>query len=176
MSVILDDNDRGTLMVEGNETMMTSKVVEGDAAKFRVRAPVVPGQSGGGGAYSWDVRDHVDDKWKEVQLITGAMNGARGGEGKLIVLMEGGVIDDAHQKTVIEWDSTKVEFKVPISAPGLGVGGGGMVNRLYSGRFVYQLQDDPPSGPLGRIVVYATHGTLDESQWTAVGVLTPTPL
>lgn len=153
MAVILDDNDRGRVTIEGNEVLATSKIP--DAAKFRVRAPYVPGESGGGGAFSFDVLDD-DGRWKEVQLITGAMTGAKGGEGKLIVLMEGGVIDDAHQKTIIEWDSNKVEFKVPILAPNLGGGGGGVpatgapaLLQSANGRMVLALQDD------GNLVLYA---------------------
>ena len=137
---ILADNERGTVFVEGNEVLAESKIA--DAAKFRVRAPREPGQSGGGGAFSFDVKDHVDGQWKEVQLITGAMTGARGGEGKLIVLMEGGVIDDAHQRTIIEWDSNRVEFKVPISAPNLQGGIIGSILQSPNGRLVLAAQDD----------------------------------
>jgi len=73
-----------------------------------------------------------------------------------------------------------VVFVVPISAPNLGGGAGGgdahPASRLVSHGLVYQLQDDPASGPLGRIVIYATNGSTDERQWRAVGLLTPTPL
>lgn len=168
---ILDENERGKITIEGNEVLATSLIP--DAAKFRVRAPRVKGESGGGGAFSFDVLDPVDGRWKEMQLITGAMNDARGGEGKLIVLAEGGVIDDAHQITVMEWDSRKVEFKVPVSAP--NIGSGATQGRFYSGerKFCFNVQDDPASGKAGRIVVYDTKGTTDESQWVAVGAIDP---
>jgi hypothetical protein len=147
---VLADNERGRITVEGNEVLATSKIP--DAAKFRVRAPRVPGESGGGGAISFDAQDDQDGRWKEVQLITGAMNGARGGEGKLIVLAEGGIIDDAHQRTIIEWDSNKVEFKVPISAPNLNGGGTSApatdMLKSADGRMVLALQMD------GNMVLY----------------------
>lgn len=178
----LHNDERGTLRVEGNETIQDSKVA--DASKFRVGAPYEKGESGGGGGFVFDVIGGLPNRPNgspppervEVAHMLGALNDTGGGEWSLGLTKPGtwADISDEAQFKVIEATATKIEFKVPITAPNMNAPT--LINRLHSGRFVYQLQDDPASGPLGRIVIYDTHGTSDETQWRAVGVLTPTAL
>ena len=184
---ILADNNTGTLWNNGgNETIQDSKIA--DASKFRVGAPYEAGQSGGGGAFSFDVTGGNipgmhEGKRIEVVLQTGAMNREGGGETGLFVTRRGtwGNISDEAQVRIWEITSDRVEFKVPISAPNLGGGGGTGGNRqrleTADGRYVWQLQNDPAHGAMGAIIVYDTHGNIaDEAGWTAVAKLAPTPL
>lgn len=55
----------------------------------------------------------------------------------------------------------------------------GRVTRFYSGdgRYGYNVQSDQtPEYPHGKIVQYDTHGTTDETQWAAVGLIRPETL
>src|SRR5688572_5161172 len=75
-----------------NEAVMDSKIA--DAAKFRVGAPFEPGESGGGGAFSFDViggnfSGMHSGKRIEVVLFTGGMNSDGGGEAGLFITAPG---------------------------------------------------------------------------------------
>lgn len=153
MSDTLANNDRGTLWNVGNETIQDSKVA--DASKFRVGAPFELGESGGGGAFSFDVTGGdipgmSAGKRIEVVLMTGGMNAQGGGETGLFVTKKGtwGNISDAAQIRVWEITSDGIEFKVPISAPNLPAGGGSTVIQSPNGRVLLAAQDD------GNLVLY----------------------
>ena len=115
-----------------------------------------------------------DSGTTEKVLIIGAQSPGGGGELSTNLLRPGGSSNDADMiKTYYANHEDGHRFLIP--AHGFG-GNGGITARLYSSRFVYQLQDDPASGPYGRIVVYATNGTTNELLWQAVAVLTPSGL
>ena len=144
----------------GNEAIMDSKIA--DASKFRVGAPFELDQSGGGGAFSFDVIGGLPGqpagKRVEVVLLTGSMNRTLGGEMGISILKKGTGQDitDAAQIKVAEFYSDHIEFKVPITAPGFGGGGvTGSVLMSPNGRFRTQFQDD------GHIVIYDTW----DSRW-----------
>lgn len=157
-AIILEDNDRGTLWQNnGNETIQDSKF--SDASKFRVGSPYEKGQSGGGGALSFDIiggmpprKDGTAPPTRvEVVGIGGAVTQQGGGELGIWVTKPGtwSDIDDAAQQKVAEFRGDQIEFKVPISAPNLsGSDGGG--KRVYheGGKFVTIYQDD------GHVVTY----------------------
>ena len=170
---ILAETHNGQLRIQGNETIQDAK--DADAAKFRVGSRHVPGQSGGGGAYSFDVINEVSEgnHRTEVAVIVGGYNG-KGGEVGVCVWDGVEPISDAGQPKVMEWRHDEIEFKVPIKAPNLG-SANSRPSRFYTdgGKFCINWQDDTgqPSG-----VVYATHGSADESKWTAVGRLNMGPL
>lgn len=130
----------------GNETIQDSKVP--DASKFRVGAPYVAGQSGGGGAYSFDVLNAFGRARTEVAVFTGGYNGTQGEVG-LSIWNGQEPFGDANQKKVVEFYGDHVEFKVPISAPNLS--GGGSTHSIIqsgNGRVLLAAQDD------GNLVLY----------------------
>ena len=129
----------------GNETIIESKIP--DASKFRVRAPRQDGESGGGGAFSFDVTNVPGGPSGGVEavLLTGGLNRDGGGESGFFILKKGtwGNISDAAQIRIWEATSEALEFKVPISAPNLVAGGGGLpADYIASGAFrLYQQAD-----------------------------------
>ena len=154
---ILADNPQGCLWQnDGNETIQDSKYP--DAAKFRVGAPYEAGESGGGGAFSFDVIAGIPgqpaDKRVEVAVLTGGMQGNGGGEVGLSITKPGTYHDitDAAQQKVVEFRGDGVEFKVPISAPNLPVANQPILStellRSTNGRFLLAMQND------GNLVVY----------------------
>lgn len=74
-----------------------------------------------------------------------------------------------HVREVLYLDSGQAIFRVPIVAPNL-MSGAGSDGRFYSGdrRFCWNFQTD------GSVVLYATHGSTDETTWTARWALRPT--
>lgn len=161
---VLADNAQGLLWNnDGNETLQDAK--NADAAKFRVGSPYEQGQSGGGGAFSFDVIGGLPPRKDgsapparvEVAVLTGGMQTNGGGEVGLSITKPGTFsdIDDAAQKKVVEFRADGIEFKVPISAPNLG-GGGGVPEypvRMWApnGLSFTQQQDD------GNFVTYRTN-------------------
>ena len=120
----------------GNELIAESKIP--DASKFRVRAPQQEGESGGGGAFSFDVGNVPgSSSTVEAVLLTGGINRYGGGESGFFILKRGtwGNISDAAQIRIWEATSDGIEFKVPVKAPNLGGGGGDYITagayRLY---------------------------------------------
>jgi hypothetical protein len=79
-------------------------------------------------------------------------------------------------REVLYIDSAVAKFSVPVIAPGGAPSGPGpgRVTRFYSdnGQFCFNVQGD--NG--GFIVQYDTHGSEDESTWTAVAVFRGTPV
>lgn len=167
----IDETSRGQVRLDGNEHLTDAKGpaerAEPDPAKNRVGSPYVPGRCGGGGAYSHDIIDRVGAGQRRVEAVlrTGGFNG-KTGESKLIIWngRDFGDIRDSDQVTVYEATSERVEFKVPISAPNLG-GGGGQYLEKYShdaasGRTLMFNPQADKAWPLGVIIVYdITSGT-----------------
>lgn len=167
----LAETHNGQLRIQGNEVLIDAK--DPDAAKFRVGSREVAGQSGGGGAVSFDVIERVEEGSPRIEAVVmvGGSNG-RGGELGLCVWDGTRPISDASQRKVAEFRHDVVEFKVPITAPNLRSD----ATRFYhqGGRFVTNYQDD------GHIVTLDMGGTADESQWVPVwsswhGLLRPLP-
>ena len=186
---ILDDTRNGLLWHSGNEGREDAK--DADAAKHRVGSRHVPGHSGGGGAFSFDVLDlhpangsllSTDEvltaRRIEAAVIVGGFNGTTG---ELGICIWDGVqpITDAGQPKVVEMRPNEVDFRVPVKFSAGVIGGAPSANsrpsRFYTdgGKFCINWQDDTGQ-PVG--VVYATHGSADESKWTAVGKLNMGPL
>ena len=170
---VIEQNAEGKLIINGNELKMVSIIAQGDAAFFKAIAPYVEGESGGGGGFSIDAGDEGRN-FPLVELLGAMYQG--GAEMKLVLLKKGAGPnpDDDDYQTVMEATSERIEFKVPVK--GLSVGGN--QQRLYSsdGSMCWQLQNDGGWGTFGTLIVYATHGTTDESKWHAVAYLKPTPL
>lgn len=161
----LAQNDAPVTLVEGrvgkiwwnggNELIAESKIP--DASKFRVRAPQQEGESGGGGAFSFDVTNIPGGPAGGVEavLLTGGINRDGGGESGFFILKKGtwGNISDAAQIRVWEATSERLEFKIPISAPNL-VGGALAANYIDSpnGQFRSVQQND------GNFVTYEQMG------------------
>ena len=151
---ILADNPQGRLWNnDGNETLQDSKYP--DAAKFRVGAPYAEGESGGGGAFSFDVIAGIpgqpEGKRVEIAVLTGGMQRNGGGEVGLSITAAGTYhdISDFAQKKVVEFRAEEVEFKVPIKAPNLSaISGAQEMLRSTTGRFMLALQND------GNLVLY----------------------
>lgn len=143
----------------GNEVLSDSKIP--DASKFRVGAPMQEGESGGGGAFSFDVIGGIPGpapKRVEAVLLTGGMNRDGGGESGFFILKKGtwGDINDSKQIRIWEATSERMEFKVPISAPNLTAGG--MAANYFDsqdGRFRVVQQND------GNLVQYEQMGGHD---------------
>lgn len=160
---ILADTPTGQLRIQGNEIFIDAK--DADAAKFRVGAREVPGQSGGGGGYSFDVINRVEEgsPRTEVAVIVGSSNG-RGGEIGISVWDGTHPITDFSQKKVMELRHNEIELKVPVK-----FSGGITTDRMTSPnkRFVTVQQDD------GNFVTYdATLGPIgspDAAVWSAWG-------
>lgn len=158
----IKDSGQGRLWFTGiNETVQDSKFP--DASKFRVGAPFLLGESGGGGAFSWDViwpsniPGMSRGKRIEVALLTGAMNRQGGGEMGLFLTRTGtwGHIDDSAQVRIFEATSEGFEFRVPVRfSAGATLTGVGEINTVYSTQRTYALsvQDD------GNIVQYQDVG------------------
>lgn len=157
--MILADTHNGQLRVQGNETIQDAK--DADASKFRVGSREVPGQSGGGGAYSFDVIERVEEGSPRIEAVV-MVGGSNGHGGELGICVWDGTrpISDPSQKKVIEFRHNEIEFKVPVK--GLPSGGSNS-GRTYheGGQFITIYQND------GQVVTYKTNGTTDESQWTA---------
>jgi hypothetical protein len=152
-AIVIEDNSKGVLWNNnGNETIMDSKF--SDASKFRVGSPYEKGQSGGGGAFSFDIIGGMPPRQDgsapptrvEVALFTGAVTSEGGGEVGLSITRPGtwSDIDDAAQQKVVEFRGDQVEFKVPISAPNLGAAVPVNVVRMWApnGLSFTQQQDD----------------------------------
>ncbi len=172
---VLDENGAGVVHVRGNELCVDSKI--SDAAAIRIGSEYAPGRSGGGGLVGFDV---LEGSRKCIVLFTGGQDQNGGGELTIHVLKRDGQSVDADMLKAIEIREGEIQFRFPISAPNL-VGGQATGNRQRlesaNGKFVYQLQDDPASGPFGAIIVYDTHGNIaNEAGWTPVAALRPTKL
>ena len=174
---ILAETHNGQLRIQGNELIIDAK--DADASKFRVGSRHVPGQSGGGGAYSFDIIETVAEGSGRIEaaILVGGTNGV-GGEVGVCIWDGTRPITDASQRKVMEWRHDEIEIKVPLRVSG-GVIGGSLPNsrvtRFYTdgGKFAINWQDDT-GNPVG--VVYKTNSTTDESQWVAVGKVRIDPL
>lgn len=117
-----------------NEFIMDSKIA--DAAKFRVGAPFEAGESGGGGAFSFDVLNFGGNSSRriEVVLFTGGMNSQGGGESGLFVTRRGtwGDITDAAQVRIYEATSDGIVFHVPVTFAGGGGGVSGITDTMWA--------------------------------------------
>jgi hypothetical protein len=166
---ILEQNIEGKLVLNGNELKVISTISEGDAAFVKVIAPVVEGESGGGGGFSIDAGDE-NRNFPLVEFLGAMFQG--GAEMKLVLLKKGvgSDPDDADYQTIMEATSAGIEFKVPVSAPNLGggaTGGGRFFSSHENTHLCFQAQADPASR--GNLVVYDTKGSADESKWVAIG-------
>ena len=163
---ILSETSNGQLRMQGNEIIIDAK--DADASKFRVGSRHVPGESGGGGAYSFDVIDRAEEgsPRKEVVVLVGGFNGQQGELG-IFVWNGQEPFGDATQIKVMEIRGNEIEFKVPVKGFSPSAG---RVTRFYTdgGKFCINWQDDTGK-PAG--VIYDTKGSLDEAQWVAVGQL-----
>lgn len=157
--MIIAETHNGQLRLQGNETITDAK--DADAAKFRVGSRRVPGQSGGGGAYSWDIITEVSEgnHRTEAAVLVGGFNG-KGGEVGLCLWDGTEPITDASQKKVVEFRHNEIEFKVPVKGLPAGGSSNGRIHH-EGGQFVTIYQND------GNVVTYKTNGTTDESKWTA---------
>ena len=110
---ILSETSNGQLRMQGNEIIIDAK--DADAAKFRVGSRHVPGQSGGGGAYSFDLIDRAEEgsPRKEVVVLVGGYNGQQGELG-ICVWNGQEPFGDATQIKVMEIRGNEIEFKVPV--------------------------------------------------------------
>ncbi len=175
-NTIIRETSNGLFWWGGNEARSDAKDL--DASKVRVGSRVVPGKHGGGGAFTYDGLYNLPDnpsaddimraRRVEIAGIGGAWNGKAGEVG--IWVWNGrdpNDIRDADQPKVIEFFHDHIEFKVPVKGLQLPAGSA-RVTRFYTdgGRFMINWQDDT-GRPAG--IVYDTHGTTDESKWTAVG-------
>lgn len=151
---IIDESANGQCRLQGNEVIIDAKDL--DAAKFRVGSRRVDGAHGGGGAYSFDTIERVEEgsRRTEVAVLTGSYNG-RVGEVGLSIWDGTEPITDASQKKVAEFYPDRVEFKVPIQAPNLGAAPGSF---LKAGHYELHLQGDR------NLVLYDTR----TDPWTAV--------
>jgi hypothetical protein len=144
----------------GNELLIDSDLLFPDAAKVRVGAPFVPGETGGGGAFSWDIiggdmPGMSGGKRVEVIVAPGGMGPNGGGELGLFITKAGtwGNITDAAQARVFRATADVVEFSVPITAPNLQNGTGTVVISDWfiaspNGQYRTYVQDD------GNLVTY----------------------
>lgn len=140
---IIKSTSNGLFWFGGNEARSDAKDL--DASKVRVGSRMVPGQHGGGGAFTFDglmTNDTSDAgiqraRRVEVAGIGGSFNGRTGEVGMWIWNgRDPNDIRDADQVKVIEFFSDHIEIKVPVR--GLTVQGGGQTDRMTSldGRFV----------------------------------------
>jgi hypothetical protein len=170
---IIKSTSNGLFWFGGNEARSDAKDL--DASKVRVGSRMVPGQHGGGGAFTFDglmTTDTSDTgiqraRRVEVAGIGGSFNGRTGEVGMWIWNgRDPNDIRDADQVKVIEFFSDHIEIKVPVK--GLSSVSSGRVTRFYTdgGKYIVNWQDDTgkPSG-----IIYDTHGTTNEAEWTAVG-------
>ena len=152
-----------------NELKLRAKTVKeagpaaADAVMFRFQVPHV-NLSGSGwlGAIAADV---IDSNGVERVQIKLGFKLDPGPVLEVYMTTPGSAGNDADEKLV---------FRLPG-----GVSSPSRVTRFYSdnGKFCYNVQGDPASGPAGRIVVYDTNNNHpDEGTWTAVGLITPEPL
>jgi hypothetical protein len=122
-----------------------------------------------------------DGQQEELVLLQGkiderfrppSMGGTSGGDTQLVGELRldlrrpprpGDPNDDAQMIPICQMRYDGIVFHVPVGlAPSSG-----RVSRFYSddGRFCFNVQGDEG----GHIVQYDTHGTADETQWTAIG-------
>lgn len=144
----------------------------------KVRLAVEQGQAESNlGAVSFNLRrpDGTHDEYAYVmgRLTSASPTFPRGGAVYVAVRPPG----SDTTREVLYLDNERAIFSVPIAAPNLGPAG--RVSRFYSddGRYCYNVQGDPqPGAPFGRMVIYDTHHSQDETTWTAVGTLQGAPL
>jgi hypothetical protein len=155
-----------------NEVEIVSTISDPVKVRLAVDEGVVESNLG---SVSMNVR-RGDGVHEEVAYVMGRLTGNTKRMGALYLATRGP--NDAQPQERLYIDHTAAIFQVPIMAPGLGEGGGGGgVNRQrlesVSGRFIYQLQDDPAHLPFGKIIVYDTQFPGRPGLWTAVAKLTP---
>lgn len=169
---VIADTAKGQLRIQNDEAIIDSKVA--DMAGVRIGSRYVPGECGGGGKVSFDRITEAAENNRRTEMAFMLGTTSHLGAGELTVTIWDGTdpITDASQKKVLEIRHNEIEFKVPVK--GLPAGGG-RVTRFYTdgGKFCFNFQDDTGQ-PAG--IVYDTKGTLDETQWVAVGRLTVDPL
>ena len=148
--------------MQGNEIIIDAK--DADASKFRVGSRHVPGQSGGGGAFSFDVIERAEEgsPRKEVAVLVGGFNGQQGEIG-ICVWNGQEPFGDATQIKVMEIRGNEIEFKVPVKgitvAPSVPVPVGPSAElRSPDGRWVTVQQGD------GNLVQYEI---LPSGAWVA---------
>lgn len=159
---IIAETAKGQLRIQNDELIMDSKVA--DAAKMRVGSMTVPGQTGGGGGYSFDIITETSENNRrtEAGVITGTRSHLEGGEIDISIWDGTEPITDESQKKV-------AEFRVPVKLAGRVAGLPTLkVTRFYTdhGKFCINWQDDTDL-PVG--VIYRTNGSLDETTWVHVG-------
>lgn len=123
------------------------------------------------GAFSGNIK-RGDGRHDEKALVMLRLNGPREAQcGAVYIATAPPGSDKVQERFYI--DHQQAIFRVPIIAPNLT---SQIPGRFYTGdgRYCYNVQGDPtPEFPHGRIVQYDTHGSTDESTWTAVAILRP---
>jgi len=155
---------------DDNELEIVSTKSDPPKLRFAVDADKVESNLG---APSFNIR-RSDGRHEEYALVMGRLTADKQGGALYVAVRPPG---QSAVQEVAYFDSGQAIFHVPVIAPNLG-GGAAATGRLVSGsgRLVYQLQEDPASGPIGRIIVYDTHFSSDEAAWTPVGHLSPVEL
>ena len=171
--VTVATTDEGRLDMRGNELLIYD-TTSGDPVALRYRS-----NNEMRGKHSID--KFVNGAWRELGFVAYKED-------------ERGRTDPAHQnclevefwskKAGNSWEDADYERVFAIRHDGVvfykgGASTSGRVTRFFSdnGKFCYNVQGDPASGPAGRIVVYDTNNNHpDENTWRAVGLITPTPI
>lgn len=162
----LADNSEGRIRVAGNELLIDAKNL--DAAAIRLGAPEA---QGGLGKISFDA---LAGSRKEMVLFIGAQSPGRGGEFSLNLLRPGGSSTDANMVKVL-WGNHEqgIHFTLPIFAPNLGGGSGGLQDYIASpdGRFRLYMQGD------GNVVRYEIVETTLCPRWSEfTGTIPPSAM
>lgn len=173
-----------------NEVSIISTINDPPAIRF-----ASPG--GGLGKFSGNVID-ANGRQEEVCLLQfknaerdrGTSDELKGGA-MTLHLKNPHIDGDNGMVKIFEADYAGITFCVPVTqgadTGGTFTGGGtpltpgaaSHVSRFYSdnGEFCYNVQGDTSVDyPYGRIVVYQTHGSTDESTWRAVGAIDLAPV
>ena len=161
----------GIFLYGDNEVKFVTGI--GDPVKIGIVVPdnlIGPGSLNLGGVSFGTLRTDGSDKADELIFIKGVVDGISGAVAiSLYDPASGGV------KEVVNINRERAFFAMPIHAPNMG--GGNARFRSDDGRYVYNVQGDAtPDFPHGRIVQYDTHGSADETTWTAVAIIRPEKL
>ena len=171
MSTPIAENDVCVVDLRANEVCNRTKDNFPDPAKYR----------GGAGPnspikiiYSGESK-RADGQWEEIGLLKFAQDERHRGDpfnftGEIELFCRHhvpGTGDDQQFKRVARFRHDGIEFFVPVAFAA-------RVTRFYSddGRYCFNVQGD--NG--GFIVQYETHGSADETTWTAVATLRGQPL
>lgn len=167
--------DWGYIQYDKNEVQIVSTIDDPPGIRLGKLKSAGPGRSLGKLSFNV-VRD--DGTQEEVVLLQGKRryDDPDNLTGELYVGINRGGQGDADMVDVALIHHDGIECRVPITAPGLN-GGSGVIastSRFYSdhGKYVFNVQDDQVE-PV--IIVYATHGSTDESTWTPIGQMKMVP-